>query len=83
MIAFSEMASHVKTHESDSTYFAISTTIGESEIPAFTESKDLVCPMCGKVMEDLDLLTSHVETHFSSQHRPGKLGLRLQFGHFV
>ncbi|RUS86366.1 hypothetical protein EGW08_005884 [Elysia chlorotica] len=68
-----EMASHVKTHESDSTYYGISAsgTFSEPEFVPFTESQVLVCPMCGKAMDDPDLLTSHVEIHFSPQHRPG------------
>ena len=69
------MAHHVKTHESDSTFYGVSASYADTEISPTPSaaSQDLVCPMCGKIMSDPDLLTSHVETHFNPHHSPGEL----------
>lgn len=69
-VSAEEMATHVKSHETDTTYYGISGSSQEPEVPHYTLSQDFVCPLCGKVMGDADLLTSHVETHFSPQHCP-------------
>ncbi|GFN84674.1 Zinc finger with ufm1-specific peptidase domain protein-like [Plakobranchus ocellatus] len=71
------MAQHVQTHGNDPTYYGISVndvdSFAHSHVPdAF--HNELVCPMCGQRMTDADLLTSHVETHFSPQHCPSENG---------
>ncbi|CAL1544796.1 unnamed protein product [Lymnaea stagnalis] len=62
-----EMKYHMKTHSSDDTKYCVST----NEMAMDNGTYFMMCPVCKLAMDDADLLTSHVESHFNPQHSAG------------